>query len=149
MAPRTSCFSRAPRLWITATVLLATILAGCGDKFGSRTQAPGPGAPENPEAFEPRPYILQARAQGQVINFQVTNTGTSNLDVSPFHFALVETGQRRVIPYSPSTATIEVASSVRPGETVSGRAIFHEFTTPRGFRLAFRPDNLGTFAQIN
>ncbi len=92
---------------------------------------------------------MVAEASGNVITFAITNHSSREYAVSPYHFALIVQGTRRVVPYSPEVATVDVPSRLGPGETIMGRAIFNEFPAPEGHKLVFKPGNEATFAVIS
>ncbi len=129
------------------------MLAGCsgtgGNPFLKSKKAPDPPAPQDqPMAPPPVPYALTAQASGAFIQFSITNTSQSPIEIAPSMFALIPQGRRQVVPYGGETATIDSPRVVQPGQTVTGRAFFREFRDPAGSRLVFKPDAYGTFATI-
>jgi len=94
------------------------------------------------------PFVMAAEASGNIITFAITNNSPREYTVSPYHFALIVQGTRRIVPYSPEIATIDVPSRLGPGETIMGRAIFNEFPAPEGHKLVFKPGQEATFAVI-
>jgi|GEM_PF-2326885 hypothetical protein len=94
------------------------------------------------------PFVMAAESSGNVITFAITNNSSREYTVSPYHFALIVQGTRRVVPYSPEIATIDVPARLGPGETIMGRAIFNEFPAPEGHKLVFKPDSNACFAVI-
>jgi hypothetical protein len=92
---------------------------------------------------------MSAQANGAFISVTITNTGNEDLQITPTDFAVIPRGTRQVVPYSAEGATIDMPRVVRPGETVQGRARFREFQNPAGDRLVFKPDGIGTYAEIS
>ena len=148
-----------PRLRVTrvsVSVALAALCLSLSGCLGGGSFLPGKKEDKAPPPLEPLPmvaqavpYTISAQASGAFITVSVTNTGTADLQVSPADFAMIPQGTRRVVPYSPECATIDIPRSVAPGQTVQGRARFREFENPAGNRLVFKPDNRGTFAVIS
>jgi hypothetical protein len=91
---------------------------------------------------------MAAEASGNIITFAITNNSTRDYNVSPYHFALIVQGTRRIVPYSPDNAAIDVPTRLGPGETIMGRAIFNEFPAPEGHKLVFKPGKEASFAVI-
>lgn len=146
---KTACRLGALGWWC---ILLCGCTAGAGF-FNPKQSAAPPAAPvvtaPAPHPPPPQvPYAMSATLTSSCIEFTVTNHGTSDLAVSPYNFALIPQHTRQVIPYSPESGIVDVPATVKPGETVSGRAIFNEFSNPAGARLVFKPDATGTFAIV-
>lgn len=143
---------RCPAGWACAALCLS--LSGClgGGSFlpGKNTEPP-PLPPPEPslKASQAASYSVSAQASGSFIAISVTNTGTSDLQISPANFAMIPQGTRQVVPYSPESATIDIPRVAAPGQTVQGRARFRSFQNPAGNRLVFKPDATGTFAVIS
>jgi hypothetical protein len=97
------------------------------------------------------PYVVRAQSGGPYIDFSIFNMGTTDLEVKSEHFALIDPAGRNVTPYDKANAVIDLPQPavVKPNETLHGRAIFNSEPSPIGKRLVFKPDNLGTFADIN
>ncbi len=132
-------------------VLLALFVSGCA-ALSPRKSAPPQSSPVDLSAtdqYAPTPFQMVAEASGNVITFAITNHSSREYAVSPYHFALIVQGTRRVVPYSPEVATVDVPSRLGPGETIMGRAIFNEFPAPEGHKLVFKPGNEATFAVIS
>ena len=109
-----------------------------------------PAPPQNtmPPPAPAAPYMVTAEARGNCIEFAIRNTGTTDLVIQPTDFAVIPRGSRQVVPYEPTSATIDAPRSVRPGETARGRAMFRGFDNPEGSRLVFKPDSRGAYAVI-
>ncbi len=146
----------------TACAAVALVLAACatGSKMFDKTTGADRNAPPPPppagaapapvvaSAASPTGYAMTAESVGSCINFSLTNTSAADLVVNPEHFALIPSGTRRVVPYDSQSATIDVPSTVPPGATVTGRAVFKEFSSPTGNKLVFKPDATGTYAVV-
>ncbi len=106
-----------------------------------------PATQPNPAA----PYVLSAQSTGPYIDFSIYNLGTTDLVVLKENFAVISAEDRAVIPYTKTTTIIDLPQPaiVKPNSTLSGRAIFKEVNSPIGKRLVFKPDAIGTFADIN
>lgn len=153
---------RNPLAILAAATLLAACSSGGSGMMGAfRKDAP----PPQPAVTQPwddpaqagatmrqpvpaAPYILTAEARGNCIEFAIRNTTTADIPIQPSHFAVIPRGSRQVVPYEPTSATIDAPRTVRPGETARGRAMFRGFDNPEGSRLVFKPDARGTFAVI-
>lgn len=141
--------------------VLATAFAGCNSQtnslFGQNNstltpatnaaEAPLPPAQPNPAT----PYVLSAQSAGPYIDFNIYNLGSTDLVVSKDNFAILEPQNRRVVPYSKDNAIIDLPqpSVVAPNSSMNGRVIFKEVASPIGKRLVFKPDEIGTYADIN
>lgn len=139
-------------LIVAQVVVLVAGVSGCtflGVRKG-RTPSSFPPAGESSEVAESptSPFVMAAESSGNIITFAITNNSTREYNVSPYHFALIVQGTRRIVPYSPEIATIDVPSRLGPGETIMGRAIFNEFPAPEGHRLVFKPGQEASFAVI-
>lgn len=146
----------------TATLAAALTLTACTgqnsllNKSGASatppalsTPAPPPlGAEASPDL---PPYVLTAQSSGQFIDFSIYNMGSSDLKVEKDSFAIINADSREVVPYNKENAIIDIppAAVVKPNETLTGRAIFNSVNSPAGRRLVFKPDAVGTFANIN
>lgn len=133
---------------------VAGLLIGCssGSTFLPKKEkkaAASERIPASSATASQSPYVLNAGAMGPCISFTITNTSATDLPVAPEHFALIPKGTHRVVPYDTQSATVDVPSACPAGQTVSGRAIFKEFTNPVGSRLVFKPDGKGTFAVVS
>lgn len=143
------------------TVATAATFSGCNSQtnnlFGQNNstltpaakpaEAPIPPAQPNPAT----PYVLSAQSAGPYIDFNIYNLGNTELVVSKDNFAILEPQNRRVIPYSKDNAIIDLPqpSVVPPNSSMNGRVIFKDVASPIGKRLVFKPDEIGTFADIN
>jgi len=94
------------------------------------------------------PFVMAAESSGNIITFAITNNSQREYSVSPDNFALIVQGTRRVVPYSPQIATVDVPSRLGPGETIMGRAIFNDFPAPEGHKLVFKSGSDATYAVI-
>lgn len=112
--------------------------------------APGQTAPA-PVAAPPVPYVLKAQTSGAFIDFSIYNLGETPLEVKPENFAVISSDTRQVTPYNPQTTVMDLPQPaiVQPNSTLHGRAVFRTVTAPVGKRLVFKPDAVGTFADIN
>lgn len=146
----------------SVTIFLLTamlLISGCNNQakmFQKPTvplttvSAPTPAAAPmqpNPAA----PYVLSAQSSGPYIDFSIYNLGTTDLIIKKEHFAVIEAENRAVTPYTKATTIIDLPQPaiVKPNSTLSGRAIFREVNAPIGKRLVFKPDAIGTFADIS
>lgn len=112
---------------------------------------PPPVAP--PVSAPQAPYVLSAEAAGAYISFKLFNMGTTPLSVKKESFALLNPGDpssRSVVPFDPHSTIIDIPQNavIQPNGTLQGRALFKEFNNPVGKRLVFKPDDTGTFADI-
>lgn len=139
---------RLPVLAIAAglVVLSACAALDLGKRGHTADALPDSAASEPSPAASP--FAMAAESSGNVITFAITNNSDREYAVSPYHFALIVQGTRRIVPYSPESATIDVPSRLGPGETIMGRAIFNEFPAPEGHKLVFKPGREATFAVI-
>jgi hypothetical protein len=106
----------------------------------------------NPAPVAPAvPYVLRAESAGPYINFSIYNLGETELVVEKQHFAIISQGQREVFPYDKQSTVIDLPQPavVKPNGTIEGRAIFKNVNSPVGKRLVYKPDAVGTFADIN
>lgn len=145
---------------VTAGALLAAascLLAGCSQhanmpQVGTAASKAHLAAPDSVAAdpVSKVPYQLNACANGPMIEFKLTNTGATPIPLRREDFALVMTGSnRRVVPYNSRSATIELpGDTLAPGQTIQGRAVYKEFTEPAGKRLVYKPDEMGTYADV-
>jgi hypothetical protein len=143
-------------------VAMALALAACatGSKMFDKTVGADQNAPPPPPpgaagpapivatAAAPSAYSMTAQCVGPCINFSLTNTSPAEIVVNPEHFALIPSGTRRVVPYDSQSATIDVPATVPAGGTVTGRAVFKEFSSPSGHKLVYKPDATGTYAVV-
>ncbi|MCX7626730.1 MAG: DUF4352 domain-containing protein [Candidatus Sumerlaeaceae bacterium] len=147
-----SAMSSKQRLLVAEAVLVAWLFAGCAFLGAQRDRAASsvPQTMESAEITETQtsPFLMAAESSGNIITFAITNNSAREYNVSPYHFALIVQGTRRIVPYSPEIATIDVPSRLGPGETIMGRAIFNEFPAPEGHKLVFKPGQEATFAVI-
>lgn len=144
----------------TALILLtaAAIFSGCNQAQWSRTAQIAPPAmpPPAPSATNPAaaptqaPYVLSAKSGGPFVEFSIYNLGDTEIPITRNHFAIISPNTREVTPYSSDTTVIDLPQSatVKPGETIHGRAMFRNVANPIGKRLVFKPDDVGTFADI-
>jgi hypothetical protein len=98
--------------------------------------------PVPPPAPSSSPLVLRSFANGPVIQFSITNTSNRSLTLKRDDFALVVPGGRRIVHYDSFTTNVEISpwpETLRPGQTVLGRAIFHEINDPVGYRLVVNP----------
>jgi hypothetical protein len=132
-----------------AVVLL---LAACSqlslmrDKPDQQPDLPPPDAAAAGQAS--CPFVMAAESSGNIITFAITNNSQREYAVSPYNFALIVQGTRRVVPYSPQIATVDVPSRLGPGETIMGRAIFNDFPAPEGHKFVFKSGSDATYAVI-
>lgn len=140
--------------WLIVAQLFALMWAVSGCTFletqRAHTSSSFPPAAESSDLAESptSPFVMAAESSGNIITFAITNNSTREYNVSPYHFALIVQGTRRIVPYSPEVATIDVPSRLGPGETIMGRAIFNEFPAPEGHRLVFKPGQEACYAVI-
>ncbi len=152
------------KLFVSAQVGLvcvAFVLAGCNQHttgmFAPQTTAAASSPMTNGAVAGPvgpaasAPYVVRAQSGGPYIDFSIFNMGTTDLEVKKEHFALIDQENRDVTPYDKGLAIIDLPQPavVKPNETLHGRAIFKNETSPVGKRLVFKPDSVGTFADIN
>ena len=97
------------------------------------------------------PYVLTANSNGPIIDFSIYNMGSTDLQVDAKDFAVISMNARDVTPYDKSNAVIDLPQPavIKPNETLTGRAIFNNISTPVGYRLVYKPDTTGTFADIH
>lgn len=143
-----------------ATLSMSIVLSGCKSGTNwtkssiSPNQQPVASAPAPAKAHAPQTsYVLSAEAAGQYISFKIYNMGTSDLTIKKEDFALVNTGNqdaRGVIPFNAESSIIDIPqnASLKPNESLQGRAMFKDVPDPLGRRLVFKPDSIGTFADI-
>lgn len=149
------------KLWPALAILVtAALLPACNSggnamfrKPSSLTPvaAPAAASPAQAPANVPHsPYVLSAQCSGPFINFSVYNMGTTDLQVKQSDFALINAESREVNPYDKANTVIDLPqpSVVKPNETLSGRAIFRKVSSPVGYRLVYKPDGVGTFADV-
>ncbi len=136
----------------------AALFSGCNQAQWTRTaeispptMVPAAPSPANPGAAPTQaPYVLSAKSGGPFVEFSIYNLGDTEIPVTRDHFAIISPNTREVVPYSSDTTVIDLPQSgtVKPGETIHGRAMFRNVTNPIGKRLVFKPDDVGTFADI-
>jgi hypothetical protein len=118
------------------------------------TNQPPAGQQTGATGAKSSPYALMAQCSGPMVQFKLQNLTGNDLQVQGKDFALVVPGDsRKVIPYEQQSVTVDLPKSVvGPNETIEGRAVFSENTSPSGCRLVFkpysRPNDRGTYAQI-
>lgn len=152
-----------------AGAMLALSLAACNSNSNSPFRKPLSAAPTGaahnpspvgvtasavapaPAAESKSPYVLSATSHGPMIDFNIFNMGTTDLQVDAKDFAVISMNNRNVTPYDTSNAVIDLPQPavVKPNQTLTGRAIFNNITAPAGYRLVFKPDAQGTFADIH
>jgi hypothetical protein len=112
--------------------------------------APNPGVSTTPPASA-APYVLSATSSGAFIDFSIYNLGEADLPVKGEDFAIISPENRQVVPYTRGGAVIDLPQPpiVKPNATLHGRAVFNAVKNPVGKRLVFKPDVVGTFADIN
>lgn len=134
------------------------IMAGCNQSqslfqrptpTNSPAPAAAPAAPSTP--LPDTPYVLSAKSAGSFIEFSIYNMSDKDLPVKREDFAVISTDSRDITPYSRDGAVIDLPQPavVKPNSTMHGRAVFRTVSNPLGQRLVFKPDAVGTFADIN
>lgn len=149
---------KAAELCVVFVVVGTLLLPGCNGKVpmghlgSAATQPPPPGAdPARPATpTYSTPYVLAAECAGPYITFTVANMGNIDLPVKKEDFALVVPGKKQVIPYDKQTDIIDLPPDtvVPPQKIITGRAKFKQSPAPVGNRLVFKPDHIGTYADI-
>lgn len=139
-------------------ILVATaVFSGCNQANWTRTAEIAPPAmvppapPASPTTAPTQaPYVLSAKSGGPFVEFSIYNLGDTEIPVNREHFAIISPNTREVVPYSSDTTVIDLpqTATVKPGETIHGRAMFRNVANPVGKRLVFKPDDVGTFADI-
>jgi hypothetical protein len=112
--------------------------------YGSKKPVDPPPLDPTPKPVqeESSPLTIRATATGPVIQFVITNNSQRAIPLTRDDFALLVPGGRRIIRYDPFTTNLEISpwpEIIRPGETLSGRAIFHEVQDPVTYRLVVNP----------
>lgn len=102
-------------------------------------------------AVPPVPYVLKAQSNGAFIDFSIYNLGETELEVKRENFAIISPETRQVTPSNPQSTVVDLPQPavVQPNSTLHGRIVFQNVAAPVGKRLVFKPDAVGTFADIN
>lgn len=150
--------------YAAAVVSAAIVLTACNKQTNnlfrrpsttlspSASSAPGNSAAGIPPQTNPAaPYVLSAESAGPYINFSIYNLGTTDLVIEKEDLAIISPDNRNIVPYTKTTAIIDLPQPaiVKPNSSINGRAIFKKINSPLGKRLVFKPDEVGTFADIN
>lgn len=147
--------------WAAVALCGLAVLAGCNQSRSlfqkpSNLNAPSPAGAQTAPGSQPvahpnTPYVLSAKSAGSFIEFSIYNMGDKDLPVKREDFAVISPESREVTPYSRDGAVIDLPQPalVKPNSTMHGRAIFKSISNPLGQRLVFKPDDIGTFADIN
>jgi hypothetical protein len=115
------------------------------------TPAPAPANVAAQPVQSKVPYVLSAQCAGPFVNFSVYNMGTTELEVKKDDFAILSPDSRQVTPYDKANSIIDLPQPaiVKPNGTLQGRIIFKQINSPMGKRLVYKPDEIGTFADIS
>lgn len=150
------------KLWpALALIATAALLPACNSGGNAMFRQPSSLTPavapatgvqtQSPANVPNSPYVLSAQSSGPFINFSVYNMGTTDLQVKQSDFALINAETREVNPYDKANTVIDLPqpSVVKPNETLNGRAIFRRVNSPVGYRLVYKPDSVGTYADVS
>jgi len=147
---------RAATLGTLASACL--LFCGCSQNrpfgnLGHAATTPPPPAAAAPAPSTPTaaPYVLKAESAGPYIAFSVYNLGTTDLAVKKEDFALITPdSSHQIVPYNKHNVVIDMPenATIKPNGQLSGRAMFNEVSDPIGKRLVFKPDAIGTYADV-
>ncbi len=133
------------------------VLSGCPATLsnlgpGNSNSAAPSQLPSTGEQRTQLPYSIQAANRGGFTEFTIHNHGEADLPVAPNDIAMLISGSRQQVHYDPREVLIDLPPDhkIPPGQSVTGRARYNEYSDPTGNRLVFNPggDPKGRFAVV-